>query len=84
MIRNMSLNLSVEEQPSVDIYIFAAIALGFIGFFGFFLNLLVIITVVKNANILWTPNNVVLVNMVVSIFYLYNEWLNNFINFLKI
>ncbi|KAG5324097.1 OPSG protein, partial [Acromyrmex heyeri] len=74
MIRNMSLNLSVEEQSPAGIYIFAAIALGFIGFFGFSLNLLVIITVVKNANVLWTPNNVVLVNMVVSIFYLYNEY----------
>ncbi|XP_018048257.1 PREDICTED: rhodopsin-like [Atta colombica] len=64
----MSLNLSVEEQLSVDIYIFAAIALGFIGFFGFFLNLLVIITVLKNANVLWTPNNVVLINMVIGDF----------------
>ncbi|XP_018305101.1 green-sensitive opsin [Mycetomoellerius zeteki] len=73
----MSLNLSadpsddvfiLEEQPPVGIYIFTAIALGFIGFFGFSLNLLVIITVVKNANILWTPNNVVLVNMVIGDF----------------
>ncbi|EGI60411.1 Melanopsin [Acromyrmex echinatior] len=68
MIRNMSLNLSVEEQSPTGIYIFAAIALGFIGFFGFSLNLLVIITVVKNANVLWTPNNVVLVNMVIGDF----------------
>ncbi|KYN31400.1 Green-sensitive opsin [Trachymyrmex septentrionalis] len=64
----MSLNLSVEEQPPAGIYIFAAIALGFIGFFGFFLNLLVIITIVKNANVLWTPNNVVLINMVIGDF----------------
>ncbi|KYN15098.1 Green-sensitive opsin, partial [Trachymyrmex cornetzi] len=65
---NMSLNLSFEERPLAGIYIFAAIALGFIGFFGFFLNLLVIITVLKNANVLWTPNNVVLVNMVIGDF----------------
>ncbi|XP_020281159.1 green-sensitive opsin-like [Pseudomyrmex gracilis] len=57
--------LAVEEMaPSV--YILAAIALGFIGFFGFSLNLLVILTVVINANVLWTPNNMVLVNMVVG------------------
>ncbi|KMQ83080.1 green-sensitive opsin, partial [Lasius niger] len=69
----MSLNLStklpddvliVGEQGLDVIYIFAAIVLGIIGFFGFILNLLVILTVVKNANMLWTPNNVVLVNMV--------------------
>lgn len=58
---------SLGEQASSDIYIFAATMLGFIGFFGFVLNLLVILTVVKNANVLWTPNNVVLINMVVSI-----------------
>ncbi|CAL1676442.1 unnamed protein product [Lasius platythorax] len=71
----MSLNLStklpddvliVGEQGLDVIYIFAAIVLGIIGFFGFILNLLVILTVVKNANMLWTPNNVVLVNMVVG------------------
>lgn len=69
MLLNLSTDLSndvsiLEEQT---IYIFAAVVLSFIGFFGFILNLLVIITVVKNASVLWTPNNVVLVNMVVSI-----------------
>lgn len=68
--RNMPLNLSadisiLEERSGV--YIFAATMLGFIGFFGFVLNLLVIVTVVKNAKVLWTPNNVILVNMIVSI-----------------
>jgi len=55
-----------EQGTSTGIYTFAAIALGFIGFFGFILNLLVVVTVIRNANVLWTPNNVVLVNMVVS------------------
>ncbi|XP_029159986.1 rhodopsin-like isoform X2 [Nylanderia fulva] len=58
--------LIVEEQGTPVIYIFAAVVLGFIGFFGFILNLLVILTVVKNANTLWTPNNVILVNMVIG------------------
>jgi len=64
-----------EQGTSTGIYTFAAIALGFIGFFGFVLNLLVVVTVIRNANLLWTPNNVVLVNMVVSkhthILYIY-------------
>ncbi|KAL6422780.1 hypothetical protein ACFW04_010762 [Cataglyphis niger] len=73
----MSLNLSirppdnvsiVDEQGLSDIYIFAAVVLAIIGFFGFILNLLVILTVVKEANVLWTPNNVILVNMVVGDF----------------
>ncbi|XP_029679539.1 rhodopsin-like [Formica exsecta] len=69
----MSLNLStsppdVGEQGLPDIYIFAAIVLGIIGFFGFILNLLVILTIVKEANVLWTPNNVILANMVVGDF----------------
>ncbi|XP_014477010.1 PREDICTED: rhodopsin-like [Dinoponera quadriceps] len=70
---SMSLNLTTDlpdnstvAQASSGIYIFAAIVLGFIGFFGFILNLLVILTVVKNANVLWTPNNVVLVNMAIG------------------
>ncbi|TGZ47897.1 Melanopsin, partial [Temnothorax longispinosus] len=71
----MPLNLSADLSNDVSIlekqtyiYIFAAIVLGFIGFFGFVLNLLIVITVVKNANVLWTPTNVVLVNMVVGDF----------------
>jgi len=72
----MSLNLSTkslddglitEEQGLSAIYIFAAIVLGIIGFLGFSLNLLVILTVIKDAQVLCTPNNVILVNMVVSI-----------------
>lgn len=59
--------LIVEERVSAGIYIFSAIAIGLIGFFGFVLNLLVILTVVKDAKALWTPVNVILVNMVVSI-----------------
>lgn len=58
---------SLGEQTPRGIYIFAAIALSFIGFFGFILNLLIILTIVKNANVLWTPNNIMLVNMAVSI-----------------
>lgn len=71
----MSLNLStkslnddfITEEGLSAIYIFAAIVLGIIGFFGFSLNLLVILTVIKDAHVLWTPNNVILVNTVVSI-----------------
>ncbi|XP_024873502.1 green-sensitive opsin-like [Temnothorax curvispinosus] len=71
----MPLNLSADLSNDVSIlekqtyiYTFAAVVLGFIGFFGFVLNLLIVITVVKNANVLWTPTNVVLVNMVVGDF----------------
>lgn len=58
---------NLQERMSNGIYTFAAIVLGLIGFFGFVLNLLVIVTIIKNANVLWTSNNVILVNMVVSI-----------------
>ncbi|XP_032685613.1 melanopsin-like isoform X2 [Odontomachus brunneus] len=56
-------NNPVDEQA---LYIFAAIVLFFTGFFGFFLNLLVILTVLKNMNVMWTSNNIVLVNMAVG------------------
>lgn len=68
----MSLNRSTmehviyEDQVSPVMYIGAAIALGFIGFFGFTANLLVAIVIVKDAQILWTPVNVILFNLVVS------------------
>lgn len=55
-----------EDQVSPVMYIGAAIALGFIGFFGFTANLLVAIVIVKDAQILWTPVNVILFNLVVS------------------
>jgi len=42
---------SIVEQVA-GIYIFSAIMLGLIGFFGFFLNLLIILAIVKNANVL--------------------------------
>nr|XP_012223776.1 PREDICTED: green-sensitive opsin-like [Linepithema humile] len=60
--------LSVEQQTTPGVYIFAAIVLGFIGFFGFFFNLLVILAVFRDMDVLWTPNNVVLVNMVIGDF----------------
>ncbi|EFN81787.1 Green-sensitive opsin [Harpegnathos saltator] len=47
-------------------YVFAAIVLGFIGVFGFTFNLLVILTIAKNKDTLWMPNNVVLLNMAVG------------------
>ncbi|XP_012541259.1 melanopsin [Monomorium pharaonis] len=70
---NLSIDLSddvfiLEKRISTGIYTFAAIMLGFIGFFGFVFNLLVIVTIVKNVNVLWTPNNVILVNLVVGDF----------------
>ncbi|XP_060813445.1 green-sensitive opsin-like isoform X1 [Bombus pascuorum] len=72
----MSLNRSTvdnvvydaEDQVSPMVYVAAAIALGFIGFFGFTMNLLVAIVIVKDAQILWTPVNVILVNLVVGDF----------------
>ena len=71
--REMSLNYStvdnvyeVEDQVSPVVYVSAAIALGFIGFFGFTMNLLVAVVIVKDAETLWTPVNVILVNLVVS------------------
>ncbi|XP_071555730.1 rhodopsin [Temnothorax nylanderi] len=64
---DLSNDVSILEKET-DIYIFAAIVLGFIGFFGFVLNLLIVVTVVKNANVLWTPTNVILINMVVGDF----------------
>lgn len=71
----MSLNRSslvvpeeiAEEQVDPAVYIGAAITLGCIGFFGFTMNLLVIIVIVKDAQTLWTPVNVILVNLVVSV-----------------
>lgn len=55
-----------EDQVSPVVYVGAAIALGFIGFFGFTMNLLVAVVIVKDAQLLWTPVNVILVNLVVS------------------
>lgn len=68
----MSLNRSTladvghEEEVGQAVYICASIALGFIGFFGITMNLLVAVVIVKDAQILWTPVNVILVNLVVS------------------
>ncbi|CAK9807078.1 RHO [Anthophora plagiata] len=71
----MSLNRSIvedvvvhEDQISPVVYVGAAIALGFIGFFGFTMNFLVAVVIVKDAQILWTPVNVILVNLVVGDF----------------
>ncbi|KZC13492.1 PREDICTED: rhodopsin-like [Dufourea novaeangliae] len=59
----------VEEQViNPAVYICAAIALGFIGFFGFTMNLLVAVVIIKDAQNLWTPVNVILVNLVVGDF----------------
>ncbi|XP_076238187.1 pinopsin isoform X2 [Calliopsis andreniformis] len=58
----------LEEQVSPAVYVSAAVALGFIGFFGFTMNLLVAIVIVKDAQTLWTPVNVILVNLVVGDF----------------
>ncbi|XP_076287703.1 pinopsin [Lasioglossum baleicum] len=71
----MSLNRSTlvpdnihEEYVHPAVYVGAAIALGFIGFFGFTMNLLVAVVIVKDAQNLWTPVNVILVNMIVGDF----------------
>lgn len=69
----MSLNRStvdnvygVEDQVSPVVYVSTATALGFIGFFGFTTNLLVAVVIIKDAETLWTPVNVILVNLIVS------------------
>ncbi|CAK9834528.1 Blue-sensitive opsin [Anthophora retusa] len=71
----MSFNLSTvddvvvhEDEISPAVYVAAAIALGCIGFFGFIMNLLVAVVIVMDAQILWTPMNVILVNLVVGDF----------------
>ncbi|XP_043251194.1 rhodopsin, GQ-coupled-like [Colletes gigas] len=71
----MSLNHStvvtddiVKEHVSPVVYIGAAVALAVIGFFGFTMNLLVAVVIVKDAQTLWTPVNVILVNLVVGDF----------------
>ncbi|XP_078033903.1 rhodopsin [Augochlora pura] len=53
-----------EDQVHPAVYISAAVALGFIGFFGFTMNLLVVVVISKDAQNLWTPVNVILVNLV--------------------
>ncbi|XP_076221950.1 pinopsin isoform X3 [Nomia melanderi] len=57
-----------EDYVHPTVYIGAAVALGFIGFFGFTMNLMVAAVIVKDAQNLWTPVNVVLVNLVVGDF----------------
>ncbi|KAF3423727.1 hypothetical protein E2986_09344 [Frieseomelitta varia] len=71
----MSLNRStvdnvygVEDQVSPVVYVSTATALGFIGFFGFTMNLLVAVVIIKDAETLWTPVNVILVNLIVGDF----------------
>ncbi|XP_033336396.1 rhodopsin [Megalopta genalis] len=53
-----------EDYVHPAVYIGASVALAFIGFFGFIMNLLVVVVIVKDAQTLWTPVNVILVNLV--------------------
>ncbi|XP_035729999.1 rhodopsin-like isoform X2 [Vespa mandarinia] len=62
------INVTVNEEISPIIYVGASIVLGIIGFFGFTLNLIVAFIIVKDAQSLWTPVNVILFNMVVGDF----------------
>lgn len=64
---NVTLDGVAEEQVGPAVYVVAAIVLGLIGFFGFTMNLLVALVIVKDAQTLWTPVNVILVNLVVSV-----------------
>ncbi|XP_076656247.1 uncharacterized protein LOC143360927 isoform X2 [Halictus rubicundus] len=57
-----------EDYVHPAVYIGAAIALALIGFFGFTMNLMVVVVIVKDAQNLWTPVNVILVNLVVGDF----------------
>ncbi|XP_047345879.1 pinopsin-like [Vespa velutina] len=62
------INVTVNEEISPIIYVGASIVLGIIGFFGFTLNLIVAFIIIKDAQSLWTPVNVILFNMVVGDF----------------
>ncbi|KAF7410486.1 hypothetical protein HZH68_004867 [Vespula germanica] len=62
------INVTVNEEISAVIYVGASVALGVIGFLGFTLNLIVAFIIVKDAQSLWTPVNVILFNMVVGDF----------------
>ncbi|XP_046815812.1 parapinopsin-like isoform X2 [Vespa crabro] len=62
------INVTVNEEISPIIYVGASVVLGIIGFFGFTLNLIVAFIIVKDAQSLWTPVNVILFNMVVGDF----------------
>ncbi|XP_033231734.1 rhodopsin-like [Belonocnema kinseyi] len=53
-----------HEQINKHAFIAAGVLLAIIGFFGFFLNLLVIVVILKDATNMWTPVNVVLLNLV--------------------
>ncbi|KAK2588365.1 hypothetical protein KPH14_004379 [Odynerus spinipes] len=61
-------SISVAEQMSPGIYVGASITLGVIGFLGFSMNLMVAVIIVKDAQALWTPVNVILLNLVVGDF----------------
>lgn len=61
-------NVTDDVHLSASSYLAAGIALGFIGFFGFTLNLIVIIVIAADAQTLWTPVNVILLNMAVGLF----------------
>lgn len=65
---NPKVLLPTDEQSIKTEYIVAGVLLAIIGFFGFFLNLLVIVVIIKDARNLWTPVNVVLLNMVIGDF----------------
>lgn len=56
-----------DEQINKHAFIAAGVLLAVIGFFGFFLNLLVIVVILKDANNMWIPVNVVLLNLVVGL-----------------
>lgn len=70
---NPKVLLPTDEQSIKTEYIVAGVLLAIIGFFGFFLNLLVIVVIIKDARNLWTPVNVVLLNMVVGFFFIVNK-----------
>ncbi|KAG5672470.1 hypothetical protein PVAND_002597 [Polypedilum vanderplanki] len=59
--------LENEEYMEPWAYNLTALVLFFIGFFGFFLNLIVIVLMCKDIQ-MWTPMNIILLNLVCSDF----------------
>ncbi|XP_066588422.1 rhodopsin-like isoform X1 [Prorops nasuta] len=69
---NATLEINVaedlEDRINPAVYVAAAFTLGIIGFFGFTLNLLVAVIIISDPQALWTPVNIILLNMVIGDF----------------
>lgn len=62
----MSNYSSIMDSPmSHSSYLGVAVALGIIGVSGFIMNFMVIVIIIKDSQTLWTPINVIILNLVV-------------------